>query len=720
MDSMGQMGDKLTGIIKGMAAAWASWKVIQYARDAATLAARYETLGVVMGVVGNNAGYTRAQMDAFAMGLEKTGISMVGARDSLTMMAGAQMDLTKSSQMARMAQDAAVIGNINSSEAFQRMVQGIRSGETEILRTIGISVNFEQAYQKMAGTLRKTSNDLTDTEKLMARQNVVMEYGSKIAGAYEASMTTVGKQLLSMQRYAEDLQTVFGSVFSEAFGTIVQSLNQALQDTKKWLVENAQAAETMRFALGSAAKNFVGLVKDVLGVASSMANLNSELTIGEILTGGLALAMAGVRDTIAHMLGIFQMISGALTSIFVGSINFVTTMIGKLAGFKPPAWMDRILKGAESRFSAGVNNMKSNAVGDFYTGGPAANLQAELDKSLSAMLAKNKAEQAKIKAGNDERAKSAALAALAKAQEEAAKAAEAYAKTISGLNIELTKERINLEQGAVAAYKFGLMTQGVDRADREALGAKMSTNDVIKQTIELEKKLIEGRKKLVEINPDIANGLFGSYRDAMNLGDPTREAQAQIDTQRASLDKWRDTMPVENYQRAIQTLASAERKLRAEHGDIWAGMGMVVESYADQSAEALANFFNGTKTGFSDMIRSILLDMEKLILKQQILKGLGWAQNYDWGKFFGGSGSSSGGGGSFDWSNPDSMPSMANPSSGSSGSMAPIIVNISTTGEASVKGGDSSDAKKLGALVGAKVREVITQERRSGGLLNPV
>jgi hypothetical protein len=224
--SFGQMATA----VKALAASYGILKMAQYVKDATMLAARYETLGVVMRVVGNNAGYSGAQMEAFARGLEKTGISMVEARQSLTRMVQANLDLAQSSKLARVAQDAAVIGNINSSEAFQRMGYGIQSGQVEILRTIGINVNFENSYQNVAKATGRVTTQLSEAEKSQIRMNAVMDAGKMIAGTYEAAMGTAGKQVLSLQRHLDNLKVAFGLAFTPALAEIIETITEAITD----------------------------------------------------------------------------------------------------------------------------------------------------------------------------------------------------------------------------------------------------------------------------------------------------------------------------------------------------------------------------------------------------------------------------------------------------------------------------------------------------------
>jgi len=229
-----------------LAAAYAALKIGEYVKEAAMLAARYETLDVVMGVVGRTAGYTKIQMEAAAESVAKQGITLTESRNSVIKLVQAHIDLSNATALARIAQDAAVIGNINSSEAFDRLVNGVARGNVLILRNIGINVNLQAAYQQMAATLGKSTTELTENERVQARLNAVLERGKDIAGTYEAAMDTASKQITSMQRYTEDLKTTFGQVFNETLTIGVMALTDGLRDANgavSDLARNGQLVE---------------------------------------------------------------------------------------------------------------------------------------------------------------------------------------------------------------------------------------------------------------------------------------------------------------------------------------------------------------------------------------------------------------------------------------------------------------------------------------------
>lgn len=204
---------KLAKLAKIAGVALGAMKLAQFAKDSALVAARAETLRVVLGQVGKQAGYSEEQI-AFALKSTKAmGITTTAAAQSLTQMVQANIEWTNSSKLARLAQDAAVIANINSSEAFSRLVTGIQRGNTLMLRTMNINVDFQAAYREMAATLGKTREELTGVEEVQARVNAVMKAGEAIAGSYEAAYETVGKGLTSVARLQQDAQEAWGELF---------------------------------------------------------------------------------------------------------------------------------------------------------------------------------------------------------------------------------------------------------------------------------------------------------------------------------------------------------------------------------------------------------------------------------------------------------------------------------------------------------------------------
>lgn len=234
--------------VKVLAAAFASLKILEYAKEAAMLSARYESLGTVMATVGKNSGYTAQQMEATAQALQKTGISMIGSREQVLKLVQSHIDLAHATKLARIAQDAAVIANVNSTEAFDRMLHGIRSGQTENLRTLGLNVTLENSYKKYAQALGVSTEALDQTQKVQAVLNAVMKEGETIAGAYEAAMGTAGKMINSTERYVENLKVKLGGLFDGATLTSVTAYTDLLKELDKQTDSMAASGELKDWA----------------------------------------------------------------------------------------------------------------------------------------------------------------------------------------------------------------------------------------------------------------------------------------------------------------------------------------------------------------------------------------------------------------------------------------------------------------------------------------
>ena len=212
---------------KSAAVAFVALGAAKVIKNATMLAARVETLGIVTKTLGRSAGLSEQEVRSLERAIVDQGITLQGSRQAIAMMIQSNVDLANATDLARLAQDTAVIANLNSSEAFQQLTYVLQTGNVRMARTLGLNVQFGQAQKELATTLGKTTAELTEQEIMQARTNAVMKAGERIAGTYEAAMGTAGKKMLSMDRQLEELSRMLGEGFLPALESVVGVLYES-------------------------------------------------------------------------------------------------------------------------------------------------------------------------------------------------------------------------------------------------------------------------------------------------------------------------------------------------------------------------------------------------------------------------------------------------------------------------------------------------------------
>ncbi|MGQ9686621.1 MAG: hypothetical protein ACUVT2_10005, partial [Thiobacillaceae bacterium] len=239
--------------------------------ETAKQAARYNTLGIALQATAQANNLSTRLIEQQERAIVKLGITGTIARQSLMRMATAQIDLSQATELARLAQNAAVIAAMNSSEAFDHLIYGLQSGQVRVLRTIGINVDFQESYERLAKSLGKTTLELTDYEKVQARTNEVLRVAPRFAGIYEAAMTDVGKRMTSLARYFEEAQVVVGQKFQPALRLVIDSLTELFKLIERHPEIGAALAVAATGGLGALAARILGgagAAKVVAGVGA--------------------------------------------------------------------------------------------------------------------------------------------------------------------------------------------------------------------------------------------------------------------------------------------------------------------------------------------------------------------------------------------------------------------------------------------------------------------
>jgi hypothetical protein len=280
--------------------------LIAFGRASFHAASRVEELDVAMQAVGHSTGVGYEALNEAALAIKANGIEMDIAQKTALKFAQNNLELAKASEVARVAQDLAVIGAMNSTDAFDRLTHAIVTGRSEVLKSVGIQKSAGQAYAEYAASIGKAARDLSYTEKQTAVMNMVIAEGARVAGTYEASMTTAGKVLRSYARLHNELQIAVGGVLLKAFGPLIYET----YETYKAFIASLNAGGAFKDILTALQTVLVKIMTPVTNFVKGLRDKITAFNEAKISVKGLAdqleiilPAIIGVSAGLAGMAG---------------------------------------------------------------------------------------------------------------------------------------------------------------------------------------------------------------------------------------------------------------------------------------------------------------------------------------------------------------------------------------------------------------------------------
>ncbi len=314
--------------LKGIGALFGGIAVGRTIKDFVQTAARTETMAVAMNSVARASGYATAAVNEHKKAVMDMGIAEQESMQILTRFMQAQLDTADASKLARVAQDAAVIANMNSSEAAEQMTEAIAKQRPVLLSQFGMTKNLNEIYKEYGASLGKTTAQLTTAEKKQAMLNYILQEGEKIAGTYEASMGAVGKQIGSLPRYWQTLQNAIATPLAlPGLSVAVEAITNGLKNAIAW----AEANEATLRRWGQNVTNIVSGVINAFGwITRTLAN-NWQM-IKLVATGLLSYAAATKIVTAA--VGIFNGANLLMNGTLVTQIPLLSTVSKAVAIYR--------------------------------------------------------------------------------------------------------------------------------------------------------------------------------------------------------------------------------------------------------------------------------------------------------------------------------------------------------------------------------------------------
>jgi len=265
----------LTGI--GIASGAAIAGLIAFGVKSFKAAAEVERLDLALEAVGASSGKGYEALKSTSDGMRALGINAAAAQKTTLKFAQSNIDLSQATLLAKTAQDLSVASSMTAEEALQSITFAVTTGNTRVLRQIGITTGASDAYQRYASTIGKAAKDLTMAERRQAVVNLVMKEGTKAAGAYALAMESPAKLITMFGDLHNDLQVSMGAVLVKGFGPIIKSAFKF----EKTIINSIESGGKLSVILEAIQKVFVKLTTPIAAAIDKF----SDFIAGMDMTG---------------------------------------------------------------------------------------------------------------------------------------------------------------------------------------------------------------------------------------------------------------------------------------------------------------------------------------------------------------------------------------------------------------------------------------------------
>jgi hypothetical protein len=280
---------KLNSALVGLGAVSAGLGVslVLFATRSFKAAAEVQELDIALQAIGKSSRYGYTQLAEVVDQIKEVGITSAAAQRAVIKLAQSNVDLGDAQKLATVAQNLSVTASVNAADALQSLIFAITTGQTRMLRQIGITAGATEAYAIYARTIGKSANELNMAERRQAVLNLVLKEGTKVTGAYALAMQSPSKALKEMSDLTNNLQVAVGKRLLDAFSKII--LASFALYTKFTLAANGTG--TFSKFLDAMEKVLTKLADPFAKIATNLGNFIEKLDASKMSVNGIASVM---------------------------------------------------------------------------------------------------------------------------------------------------------------------------------------------------------------------------------------------------------------------------------------------------------------------------------------------------------------------------------------------------------------------------------------------
>lgn len=459
---------------------------------------------------------------------------------------------------------------------------------TEMFERLGVSVtdingnvrDTESVFYDVADAFSKTEDNASKTA-------VAMEMFGKSAGPALVPFLSQGREGLEKLNM-EALK--FGLIISKEVGEQADAFNDRL-DQMRGVIKGAgtQIAAGLLPTLNHLGEMLTETAQD----GTKMAEVTQFLD--NMLKG---LASTGVIVTTA-----FQAVGKALGAIAAAVVAAAHGEFAQAKSILSEGWND-----VKITVSEGVKTVEK--VWDEA----AAKAETNAPKRLKALgIPDVKETKDKIKKEVDE------LKSIVEEIQRLADPTKVWNDKITDADKALKANRITVEEHAAALHKYGEEIAKIVMAETAEEKKLREINEAEKKRLEYYENLGNPLKKYTDQLIEIDN-LMEKYKEYPAIMEQLSAAQAKV----------------------VENIGKATKETKNTQDDLMKSLLQAAEGYGQKMSSSFVDWMSGAKTSFSDMVRSMITDIAKLIMYQAVFKPMvgglmGMMGFKDGGAFDGGS-----------------------------------------------------------------------------------
>ena len=279
----------------GLASSTAAIALIGFGVKSFRAAAQVEELDIALQAIGKSSRYGYAQLAETVTQIREVGITSAAAQRAVIKLAQSNVDLADAQRLATVAQNLSVTASVNSADALQSLIFAITTGQTRMLRQIGITAGATEAYAMYAKTIGKSANELTMAERRQAVLNLVLKEGVKVTGAYALAMQSPSKALKEMSDVTNDLQVAVGKRLLDSFSKVIM----ATFELYRRFTLAASGTGTFSKFLDAMEKVFTKLADPIAKIATGLGNFIDKVDKSKVSVNQIADAFEKALPVVA-------------------------------------------------------------------------------------------------------------------------------------------------------------------------------------------------------------------------------------------------------------------------------------------------------------------------------------------------------------------------------------------------------------------------------------